>query len=534
MAGLDNLKRKLGYIPDLSKIDFSVFTQIKKHDLDELIAHQNPSGEVVFKLQIYSKLQAAHSSGNTYTQHAERKGGVESFALPADIVEINGWLGLLKSLQEEINTIKLVIEHVTSAPNPAFRIPSIKRVGGELYSLIRSVARSPLCILSGGPGTGKTTLVKRFIDYANSEYKLPLDKIAVFGASNKCLSAYSELEVDVSTVHKGLGFNPFRNVFSKNKSSPLPYSLVFVEESSMMDSYVFNTLISALRPGCHLILVGDHLQLGSVGLGEPFFSLCNLSGDGLVPRIILNRCHRSVVGIINLVNTLRVSNTTPDVGEGVYFVKAHTEPVSYFSKLLKILFKFQNAGFNVMRELQILSPSYRKLGGIDDINQLLHSALTQSRYAVDVGDKVVIQKSAGGVFQGEQFVVSEISDDGMAIGVTNERLKNTTYIRHINMPRLAHCLSIHESQGSEWEHGLICINKSDLKWLGVRGVITALSRFRKTVTLYGDITLSDLLSAPPVNKSTLFSIVGHNTESLLLLIDQHRQTSAGCYTLRDS
>lgn len=526
MKELEKLKLKFGYLPDLAKADFKGHLDFSMKDVFVLAAGQPNTKELVSKAKLYFDLRKERSSGNSATIFNEQTHGQKD--LFEDVTFVNEFAFLTDDLTKELSVYTNIIRISTTKP-PHASVSALAakshsllsgRLSDEQLDFVSSCFNRRVSILSGGPGMGKTHTNKCLVNFIIDHGVFNRDEIAVLGSTNKCLASYSDLRVDVLTAHKALGFNPFRGDFIKSLSNKLKYKFIIVEESSMLDLSSIACLLSAIDDDAHLVLCGDKDQFGCVGVGDVFFDLCSLDFGDLINKVSLTKNYRSNSELSLFLEFLRGDKSVaPASLSSVNIVHAPKVAESYYEKLLKVLLKFQSSGLSMLTDLQILSPTYAGMGGITKINELIHKAITEDNFSIDIGDKISIGKPSGEFTQGEQLIVSEVSKGGNSFGVMKKGIM--MYTRQSNMPTLSHCLSIHEAQGSEWNNGLILLDKESIKWLGFRGVNTAASRFRNSLTFYGDIAFSDFLDLDTTPRSTLASAFGYNMKSLLTFLRSH-------------
>jgi exodeoxyribonuclease V alpha subunit len=524
MSNIEQLRRKLGYIPDLISSDFSVFSELSNSEIETIATTHPANSTIVRKAQVYRTIQKAMSNGDSCSkidfEFCENGTNELDFT---DVTFVNEFAFLTEILKKEESVLKNLIRigslgkvhqsliDVAKKPDNAFG----GNLSTEQMAFFRSSLTNKVTLLSGGPGTGKTTSNKFLINALLNFGLFTSDEIALLGATNRCLSSYSDLSVNVLTVHKALGFNPYKNTFKASKDSPLPFKFIVVDECTMLNLDAFSALFESIPDDAHLILSGDRNQLSSVGVGDTFYDLSMLELGAALKKHFLSKNFRSKNDIGELLQHISgIKKLDKSALSKINFVKSPISDAEFYEKFLKILLRFQQSGLSIITDLQVLSATYKGAGGIININELIHKAITPDSNLIDVGDKVTIGKTNASLNQGEQVVVVDVSKCGRAYGVRKDN-GEVIYIRSASVPKLSNCMSIHEAQGSEWNHGLLILNKKDLSWLGFRGVNTAASRFKESVTFYGDVSLEDLFDLSNNPKKTLASIFNYNSISLL-------------------
>ena len=389
----------------------------------------------------------------------------------------------------------------------------------EQRLIVDIVSSSPISLLLGGPGTGKSHVAYTFIQSLINDLNISPSDIAVLGATNGSCKPYSSLSCKVSTVHKALEFNPISLDFKRNQGNRLNLKYVFVEEASLLDLIAFHALLSALPHSCQIVLIGDPDQIGSCGPGDVLFDLHLL---GFVPQLKLSHNHRNSADVSQLCAHIRGETKAGESFRQIHFISGEKNPDKYYEKFLKILYKLEEAGIDTLNDLQILSPKYKGVGGINQINELLHRIITGGNTGQLLsGDKVLLPGVVKSTPSGEIGLISDISRSSALVRISNHSGVKAMNVNKSSGLELAFALSIHKSQGSEFSDGIICLWKDDLSWLGYRGVITAASRFKNSITFYGDVSLSDLSCLGVNHRNTLAKALNYDISSLSKLVSEH-------------
>jgi len=376
-------------------------------------------------------------------------------------------------------------------------------------------------ILSGGPGTGKTTTVIRMMLLYLCLY--PHNKVALAAptgkAANRMMQSIStmshtmglsqdlldKLVVQSQTLHRLLGYNPQNNKLKYNKSNPLPYDLVIVDEASMLDISLTHALLKALKPNAQLVLMGDKNQLPAVEAGSVFADLCQLLAHQQ-PQInlLINNLnnipvkHDQINNLIELKKNYRFAQdsvvatlTQALIKQDFDLFKSNTDSSLFNwinpknnedkSNELKIWFN----SFAKDESSILLSPTNYGDNSVEELNQLAMKLLYGHH---DKYEKmpIIVNKNdyTLGVFNGDighlQFLGNKWSVNFLIEG--NIR---SIYLDAIKSWQVANAISIHKSQGSEYDHVLIAIpNDIELEILTNSLLYTAISRAKKSVTLW--------------------------------------------------
>jgi len=324
---------------------------------------------------------------------------------------------------------------------------------------VRAVLRNPVSILTGGPGTGKTTSLKSLISIVEAAGK----RFALASPTGRAAKRLSEATGQpASTIHRLLEYSPMEG-FQRNDENPLLLDLLVVDESSMLDVILANQLLKALEPGTHLLLVGDIDQLPSVGAGDV---LRDMIVSGLVPVITLTEIFRQSAGSEIITNAHLINQgEIPlfDTGAEDFFRFPADVPEKAADWIVDLVQNRIPAKFGIPpREIQVLVPMYRGPAGIHAVNSRLQEVLNpsgplkpeRSLYGTifRVGDRVMQTRNDYDkqVFNGDIGFVDSISVIEKLLTVEFEGRKVVYAWSEAEMLTLAYAISVHKSQGSEF------------------------------------------------------------------------------------
>ncbi len=360
---------------------------------------------------------------------------------------------------------------------------------------LQQVLNDKVAIITGGPGTGKTTIVKGIIKLYSKLNKIKENPdillLAPTGRAAKRLKESCNLEA--YTIHRGLGYD-YNGQFTYNSDNFLPYSLIIVDESSMIDIELANKLLSAINPKSSLIFIGDENQLPSVGPGE---FLHDLIASDLFKTYRLNEIMRqannsNIIKLANMVLKQNIDDSIFKAHDEVFFYNAF--PNNFKTLLRRLLDNYLDKG-NDLKNIQILIPLYSGICGIDEINKFIQDnynlnksiCLKTKEKIYYVGDKVLqLQNNPEkGIMNGDIGYIIDIFDDtlgidfnGKIVRITRADLENLT---------LAYAISVHKSQGSEYENVIFPIFNSYSIMLKKKLIYTAITRAKKKLILVGDL-----------------------------------------------
>ena len=379
---------------------------------------------------------------------------------------------------------------------------------------IQTALMSPLLILTGGPGTGKTTVIKGIVelygelhgcslnphDYKKEE-PFPFLLTAPTGRAAKRMSESTGLPA--VTIHRLLGWNGSEG-FDHNEDNPLEGKILIVDESSMVDISLANKLFKALPEHIQVILVGDEDQLPSVGPGQV---LKDLLRSKVIPTIRLTDIYRQAEGssIIELAHEIKDGQLPENVSAPTKdrsFIKCQTGQIA--DVVQKVILNAVQKGYSP-RDIQVLAPMYKGPAGIDRLNTVLQEALNgnpdgsrkeiaygETKYRV--GDKVLqlVNQPDKHVFNGDMgevvsvFYAKENTEKQDMVVVSFEGTEVTYTRQDLGQVTLAYCCSIHKSQGSEFPIVILPVVKSYYRMLRRNLIYTAITRSKQFLILCGE------------------------------------------------
>jgi exodeoxyribonuclease V alpha subunit len=366
-------------------------------------------------------------------------------------------------------------------------------LSNDQIEALRLAHERGVVVITGGPGTGKTTLTRFLLDLLDA-HQLRLALAAPTGRAARRLSEATGREA--VTLHRLLGFDPSTNSFGRDASHPVEADVVLVDESSMVDLRLFDVLLGAITPGTRLILVGDADQLPSVGPGEVLRDLIR-SGEIPVARLshVFRQEHRS--GIV--LNAHRVLAGDPlelaDLGESDFVFIERDEPSAVAAEIRRVVGEWlpRQAGIDVVRDVQVLVPMYKGDAGADALNRALQDDLnadgtevTSGHRRFRVGDRVIQLKNdyQRGVFNGEIGRVDSVSEDGRDLLVQFDTLVPLA-AGEWDQIALAYAITVHKAQGSEYEWVVMPLSTQHAILLDRPLFYTAITRAKKGVILVG-------------------------------------------------
>ncbi len=357
-------------------------------------------------------------------------------------------------------------------------------------------------ILTGGPGTGKTTIVNAIIKLfkkLNPDQKIGL--VAPTGRASKRLSEVTGVEA--CTIHRLLKWDLHTNTFAMNEDHPIDIDLLIIDEFSMVDSLLFASLLKASRKVTKILLIGDDQQLPSVSPGHV---LKDLLDSLLIPVIRLEKIYRQAKesGIVHLAHSIRKDNYEPllfnDYNDIHFTTCTSDKIVPYVKHIVK---KAIESGYDYS-DIQVLAPMYNGVAGIDALNDALQDLINpKDTYKNELrvgkklfreGDKILQLKNRvdDNVFNGDIGTLVEVNlkdnfeymndllivdFDGTFVEYTPADFYTITH---------AYCMSIHKSQGNEFKIVIMPVLKDYYIMLKKNLLYTGLTRAKQSLFLLGD------------------------------------------------
>ena len=371
---------------------------------------------------------------------------------------------------------------------------------------VSEAVRRGVVVITGGPGTGKTTIINCMLSLLGQGVFLA----APTGRAAKRMSEATGREA--KTLHRLLEFNGDDGHFLRDEQNPLDCACLIVDEMSMVDVFLMRSLLRALKPGTRLIMVGDADQLPSVGAGNV---LGDILKSGVIPSVRLTDIFRQSEQSLIVLNAHRINHgEAPILNQkgSDFFFERRLQPDAAAETIVGLCARRLPAFLHTdspTRDIQVLSPTKKAGAGVYQLNALLQAALNPpgrdrpeihyGETAYRLGDKVMHVKNnyqlawkaddgtdGEGVFNGDVGFISQVDTQDRIITVRYDDERTVEYdYQQLEELELAYCLSVHKSQGSEFPCVVMPVVGGPPKLLTRNLFYTALTRARRLVVLVG-------------------------------------------------
>lgn len=426
--------------------------------------------------------------------------------------------------------LSMVQTPVEQLPRVDKTIADIEREQGVSYALLQRqavalAADSGVLLLTGGPGTGKTTTLRGILALLEQRG----EKVALAAPTGRAAKRMAEITGrEASTIHRLLEVEPKTEVltFKRGEKNPLPADAVIVDEMSMVDTLLMEHLLRGMRLGARLIMVGDSDQLPSVSAGNV---LRDLIQSGLVPCIHLERVFRQAAESLIVTNAHAiVRGEMPDLGcrTGDFFFLEQPDAFAQQRLVVDLVSRRlpKSYGYDPLRDIQVITPAKQGPLGTRELNRLLQGKLnppergkgeaTLMGRTLREGDKVmqirnnydiIWQQPDGtagtGIFNGDMGIIEMLDPGSKTIQVRFEEKLATYSFENQDQLEHAYAVTVHKSQGSEFEAVVMPLERRHPK-LHYRNLLyTAVTRARKLLIMTGQ-------------KETVYAMVQNNRRTL--------------------
>lgn len=403
---------------------------------------------------------------------------------------------------------------------------------------ILSAFTEPIVIITGGPGTGKTTIVRAILEMyfkLNQDNQVLADYIALLAPTGKAAKRLKEsTNMPAMTIHKFLGYTGNNN-FSFNKYNKTNAKLIIVDEASMMDLPLASQLVTSMQEDARLIIVGDVDQLPSVGPGQV---LKDLIESREIKTIRLTKIHRqaedsNIIKLAHHINEGVLPETILDKLNDRTFISTDNEHLPML--LVDVVHRFVQKGYDIKKDLQVLIPMYKGETGINAINARIQNIVNPyneekgeiKHYGIIFreNDKVIqlVNRAEKGIMNGDVGFISGLIKKDLKI--TGIKVTFDTTIVEYNLEELedlnlAYAISVHKAQGGEFDVVVMPMTSQQYIMLRRKLIYTAVTRAKKTLVLIGDVKMMQMgirqieHSRKTILKNKLIEYVKQNIDSI--------------------
>ncbi|MDO5569312.1 MAG: ATP-dependent RecD-like DNA helicase [bacterium] len=364
---------------------------------------------------------------------------------------------------------------------------------------IASSLKYNFSIITGGPGTGKTTIIKSIVNMLINDYHVFSNEIALLAPTGRAAKKMAEsLYIPAYTIHRFLKWNKESNTFAFNQYNKVAEKIYIIDEASMIDTLLFSSLLKALPKDAKIIMIGDYYQLPSVSQGQILRDLIesNVFNVTHLESIYRQTQNSYIIDLATEIKNKALSESYTSKSSDYLFFESNKNDIKHH--LNSIITSALKKGLTD-KDIQVLVPIYRGVNGIDNLNIMLQEKFNPPSYeklelkfkdvTFRVGDKVLqlVNEVEKNVFNGDIGYISDIffepkktiiiDFDGNFVTYETQDLIN---IRH------AYVISVHKAQGSEFNTVILPIEKSYYYMLYNKLVYTAVTRAKKSLIVLGE------------------------------------------------
>ena len=433
---------------------------------------------------------------------------IESLALKAKIVLFNEYVTLSdfynteKSILMDINRINDIKSNIKTDKIDTY-ISEYEKINNITFNndqkdAIKGAIENNFFIITGGPGTGKTTIIKAIVMILKDILNLNHEDIALLAPTGRASKRMAEsVGAPAYTIHKYLKWNKETESFLIDEYNKSPEKVVIVDESSMIDIFLFSSLLKGLKLNVKLILVGDANQLPSIGPGDLLNDLLHIS---TIKNKYLNTIYRVKEGsyityLANDIKNRKHFDKFPTNYSDFKFIESSDDDIKKY--LSEIVNKAVEKGIH-SENFQVLAPMYKGLNGIDSLNSMMASIFNPNSEKFVIGDKYfrindkviqLVNDVDNNVYNGDIGYIRDIYylDKKMVVEIDYSGNIVEYKSGEFDKFNLAYAVSIHKSQGSEYANVVIILARSFNRMFYNKLIYTAVTRAKSSLIILGSI-----------------------------------------------
>lgn len=361
-----------------------------------------------------------------------------------------------------------------------------------------------LTIITGGPGTGKTTIIRCIVKLLIEINGLKMDRLALLAPTGRAARKLMDTTgVPAYTIHKYLKWDKEKNEFSVNEYCPNKEEYIIIDEASMIDSVLMSSLLKGITLNAKVILVGDYYQLPSVSQGQV---LKDLIDSNCLDVVKLNCLYRQsedsyITTLAHEIKNKEISENNLSKYDDYNFLQCSNDKI--LGSVVDVVKKALDKGYSD-KDIQILAPMYKSINGIDSLNKILQeimnpkdaskNEITSGEIIYREGDKILqlVNDSDNSISNGDIGYIESIMPANKTKSKKNEVVINFFGNRVIYTPKdfknITHgyAISVHKSQGGEFKMVIIPMSSSFRRMLYNKLIYTAVTRAKEKLILVGD------------------------------------------------
>lgn len=485
--------------------------EMDKRRIEALILHNiyttcyETGDTLVLKDELFIKMKRCFRgvfASETYLQY------IDSLALRNKIVLFNEYVTLTdfysteKSILMDINRINdikssIKVDKIDTYISEYEKINNIT-FNNDQKDAIKGAILNNFFIITGGPGTGKTTIIKAIVMILKDILDLTHEDIALLAPTGRASKRMAEsVGAPAYTIHKYLKWNKETESFLVDEYNKSSERVVIVDESSMIDIFLFSSLLKGLKLNVKLILVGDANQLPSIGPGDLLNDLLHIS---TIKNKYLNTIYRVKEGsyityLANDIKNKKHFDKFPTNYSDFKFIESSDDDIKKY--LSEIVTKAVNKGIH-SENFQVLAPMYKGVNGIDSLNSMMANIFNPDSEKFIIGDKYfrindkviqLVNDVDNNVYNGDIGYIRDIYylDKKMVVEIDYSGNIVEYKSGEFDKFNLAYAVSIHKSQGSEYANVVIILARSFNRMFYNKLIYTAVTRAKSSLIILGSI-----------------------------------------------